>query len=323
MLRAEVFQLAGRFEKLELHAAHSGREVLRVLQGICEKSRSQTTGELAGELYENAAFLLVSLPPYAPPLNRINQVLLAVEAGLKRNASLETIKQEIAGLGDAAASPRGQHEEIARHLLAVLPRDAVIYTHTLSETVLGVLLQLCQAGGVRKVIVTESRPNNDGWVTAQRLSEAGMPVELTIDAAMPSAVERADLMLSGAEIINADGSVVGKVGAYAAAVLCEWQAKPLYIVADSSKISALPWRGLKLAGFGPEGMGLDFQSPCLAVTGTYFDITPANLIRAYATERGLLTEDEVIRLASQITTSPWLAERLGGTSPLAEKESNP
>jgi translation initiation factor 2B subunit (eIF-2B alpha/beta/delta family) len=186
-----------------------------------------------------------------------------------------------------------------------------------------VLLQLHRAGHVGKVIVTESRPNNDGWVTARRLAQAGVPVELTIEAAMPAAVEAADLMLSGAEIINADGSVVGKIGAFNAAVLCEWVGRPLYIVADTSKVNALPWQGLRLTDFGPEGMGIDFQEPSVSVTGTYFDITPANLVRAYATERGLLEENEIRDLATQIEISPWLAKRLQENSSILKEEKQP
>jgi translation initiation factor 2B subunit (eIF-2B alpha/beta/delta family) len=323
MVHTEVIQLSQRFEKLELHAAHSGREVLRVLQAICEQSHCETLGELAGELHENAAYLLAWLPPYAPPLNRINQVLLALDEAQSRGDSIECVRRRMEELGAPGASPRAAHEDIARHLLPAIPVQAVIYTHTLSETVLGVILQLHEAGKVRKVIVTESRPNNDGWVTARRLAQAGVPVELTIDAAMPAAVEAADLMLSGAEIINADGSVVGKIGAFHAAVLCEWLGKPLYIVADASKINALPWQDLRLTGFGAEGMGLDFQEPSLAVTGTYFDITPANLVRAYSTERGLLKEDEIQALAAQIEISPWLAKRLQGASSIFWKEKQP
>jgi methylthioribose-1-phosphate isomerase len=102
----------------------------------------------------------------------------------------------------------------------VLPDRATICTHTLSETVLGVLLDLHQHGRIKQVFVTESRPNNDGWVTASRLTNAGVETRLALDAGFPDVAQNADVLLSGAEIINPDGSVVWKVGVYLAAIYC-------------------------------------------------------------------------------------------------------
>jgi hypothetical protein len=44
------------------------------------------------------------------------------------------------------------------------------------------------------------------------------------------------------------------------------------------------------------------------VIGTYFDITPSNLIRAYVTEKGLITSNDIPRLVSGMQVSAWLTQ---------------
>ena len=306
MLNEATIQLADRLRGLELHAAHSGREVLRVLMQVMDQSQVTKLSDLVEEMRENVRFLLPALPPYAPPLNNINRALLILENGLETGESITEVKRHLDALYEENTSPQSIRENIVENLVAVLSSQAVVYTHTLSETVLGVLLELHRNNRLKMVIVTESRPNNDGWDTARRLAEHDLTVQLTIDAAMPSAIEKSHLMLSGAEIINPDGSVIGKIGAFPAAVLCQLLGKPVYIVADSNKIINIPWSDFYLNQITPAAIGLDFSHPSLSVTGTYFDITPSHLIRAYATEKGLISASEIPALVSGMKVSAWL-----------------
>jgi translation initiation factor 2B subunit (eIF-2B alpha/beta/delta family) len=306
MLNEATIQLADRLRGLELHAAHSGREVLRVLMQVMDQSQVTKLSDLVEEMRENVRFLLPALPPYAPPLNNINRALLILENGLEMSESIIEVKRHLDALYKENTSPQSIRENIVENLVAVFPSQAVVYTHTLSETVLGGLLELHRNNRLKMVIVTESRPNNDGWDTARRLAEHDLTVQLSIDAAMPSAIEKSHLMLSGAEIINPDGSVIGKIGAYPAAVLCQLLGKPVYIVADSNKIINIPWSDFYLNQITPAAIGLDFSHPSLSVTGTYFDITPSHLIRAYATEKGLISASEIPALVSGMKVSAWL-----------------
>jgi len=310
MVDEEVVQLVERFERIELHAAHSGREVLRVLTSLLLESQEARISYLTAVLQENISFLLPSLPPYAPPLNNINRVLLLIEQASRENITVEELKIQIDSLSRDSTDPNTNRKIIAQNLAALLPPNAVVYTHTLSETVLGVLLELHHIDKLQLVKVTESRPNNDGWETAKRLSENDLNVNLTIDAAMPSTIESSDLMLSGAEIINQDGSVVGKVGAFPAAVFCQQYDKPLYIIADSNKINRIEWSDFYFNPIRAQDLGIDSINSFLNVTGSFFDITPPNLISAYATELGILEASEIPSTYSKMPVSGWLVQQL-------------
>ncbi len=310
MINQEVVQLVDRFQRIELHAAHSGREVLRVLINLLLESKETSVSGLTEVLHENISFLLPSLPPYAPPLNNINRILLLLENASTDNSGVDILKNQLEALSKDTTDPISNRKRIAQDLAAILPPNAVVYTHTLSETVLGVLLELHHMEKLKSVRVTKSRPNNDGWETAKRLAEKNLSVQITIDAAMPATIENSHLMLSGAEIINQDGSVVGKIGAYPAAVFCQKYGKPLYIVADSNKINRIQWSDFYFNPISAQDLGMDFTNPSLHITGSFFDITPPNLINAYATEVGIIEASEIPSIISNMPVSGWLVQQL-------------
>lgn len=310
MINQEVVQLVDRFQRIELHAAHSGHEVLRVLINLLLESKETSVSGLTEVLHENISFLLPSLPPYAPPLNNINRILLLLENASTDNSGVDILKNQLEALSKDTTDPISNRKRIAQDLAAILPPNAVVYTHTLSETVLGVLLELHHMEKLKSVRVTKSRPNNDGWETAKRLAEKNLSVQITIDAAMPATIENSHLMLSGAEIINQDGSVVGKIGAYPAAVFCQKYSKPLYIVADSNKINRIQWSDFYFNPISAQDLGMDFTNPSLHITGSFFDITPPNLINAYATEVGIIEASEIPSIISNMPVSGWLVQQL-------------
>ncbi|HZW03093.1 MAG TPA: hypothetical protein VFF68_04145 [Anaerolineaceae bacterium] len=312
-----VQALADQFKRLELHAARGGREVRRVLLDVIDpQARSElfTTEHMLVALQTEINALLPALPPYAPPFRSMNDLLVGLEHSMAAGVGAA---QAFAGLQKAAgqqagADPQQVAEQAAQNLLAYLPACASLYTHTLSETVLNVIRVLHRMGRVAQVFVTESRPNLDGRQTAQRLAAEGVRTCLTVDAAMPAAIRGADLMLTGAEAIDAGGHVVGKVGAFPAAVFCRLHGKPVFVVADSNKLFPLP---LDRLPFTPIPAG-DLYPDCAADEqwlpfGSYFDVTPGEYIHRYVTESGVLPIEEISRLAGGLPVSPWLKAKFG------------
>ena len=310
MINEDVVLLAEQFKALKLHAARGGREVSRVLRSIIEKSNAATVIELLEETHENLTYLLPSLPPYAPPLNSINTVLACLEEAVQTNMGVLDVKMRLKEDNADENSSTQNASLIAETLMNILPDGARIYTHTLSETILNTLINLQRLKKISSVFVTESRPNNDGWETARRLAEHGVDVSLTIDAAMPLVIGKADCMLSGAEIIHRDGSVVGKVGALPAAILCKVASIPVNIIADTAKISLFDHFPEYLTPFYPEDLGIEPANNAVKVVGSYFDRTPAEYISAFITEKGRVLSENIASLAPTVPLSAWLCEWL-------------
>jgi len=274
-----------------------------------DSSQAQDVNQLLVEVQDICAYLIPVLPPYAPPLNNINQVLLVLEDMDSSCKNLGEVKKQLAKLDDTTVLDN-IHEQIANYLIPILSEQVTIYTHTLSETLLGVLLALHKLGIIKKVYVTESRPNNDGWITARKLVEAGVETYITLDMGFPAAIDQADVMLSGTEIINPDGSVVCKVGIYPAAIYCKMVSKAFYIIADAKKISPIHSQFLHMTVASLADMGMSPIPDGLTPAGCYFDKTPSRYVTGYVTDSGFLTAEDVFRKVKNQPVSVWLKSQI-------------
>jgi len=153
------------------------------------------------------------------------------------------------------------------------------------------------------VWVSETRPRNQGLLTAWELREAGVPHSLIADNAAGILLARgeADLVITGADRVAANGDSANKVGTYLKALAAHAHDVPFHIAAPFSTIDfACPdGAAIPIEDRGPaevrsvQGLGADgrVQSLALAPDSTgaanpAFDVTPAGLITSILTERG-------------------------------------
>jgi len=159
-------------------------------------------------------------------------------------------------------------------------------------------IYLAHAAGHRfTVYCTETRPLLQGSrLTAWELAQAGVDTILITDN-MAGAVmkeKRVGAVITGADRIAANGDVANKIGTYGLAVLAMRHAIPFYVAAPYSTFDLKLASGADIpieqrsgteitAAFGrqiaPEG--IKTYSPA-------FDVTPAELISAIITDRGVI-----------------------------------
>ncbi len=188
---------------------------------------------------------------------------------------------------------------------ALVPDGSRIMTHCNAGalataghgTALGVIRSARDAGKKVSVLVNETRPYLQGArLTAWELIEENIPATLITDNMAGHLISRGevDLVIVGADRIAANGDTANKIGTYTLAVLAQRHAVPFYVaapvstfdasIADGSAIpieerpagEVLGYRGTRWA---PEGV---------RVRNPAFDVTPAGLITAIVTERGVL-----------------------------------
>lgn len=167
--------------------------------------------------------------------------------------------------------------EIAGDLIA---DDAVVMTHSFSETVLDSLLCAHRRGRKFRVIATESRPLREGVELARRLHASGLSVALIVDAATARFMPETTLVLVGADSVDRDG-VVNKVGTTLLALAAHQHGIPMYVVCTSYK-------------FRMENLGSPPESPknsgevesTVPALNYYFETTPMNLITGVISELG-------------------------------------
>ena len=190
------------------------------------------------------------------------------------------------------------------HGAALVPPNARILTHCNAGalatagygTALGIVRSAHEQGKVALLWVDETRPVMQGSrLTAWECVREGIPHRLIADVVAASVMARGqvDLVVTGADRIAANGDTANKIGTYALAVLAKHHGVPFYVAAPFSTIDPAIASGVEIvieerdAGevrrVGPQQTAPD-ASP---VYNPAFDVTPAELIAAIVTERGV------------------------------------
>jgi methylthioribose-1-phosphate isomerase len=201
---------------------------------------------------------------------------------------------------DAAASAA-----MASHGLTLVPEHARVLTHCNTGalvsggegTAFAVILAAHRAGRLARLWIDETRPLLQGArLTAYEAKRAGLPHAVLADSAAASllAAGEVDIVLTGADRIAADGSVANKVGTYALAVLARHHDVPFVVVAPVSSIDMATPDGAAIKVERRPGEEVtSLAGVIVAPEGTpaynpAFDVTPADLITAIVTERGIV-----------------------------------
>jgi len=164
-------------------------------------------------------------------------------------------------------------------------------------TALGVIRSAYAAGRIHHVYATETRPWMQGArLTAWELGKDGIPFTLLTDGAAGylMATERIQWVVVGADRIAANGDVANKIGTYQLAVTARHHRVGFMVVAPSSTVdlslpegklipieTRAPAEVLTLAGISLAPPGTRAWNPA-------FDVTPAALVDALVTERGVV-----------------------------------
>ncbi len=164
---------------------------------------------------------------------------------------------------------------------------------------------LHRAGRAPRVVVPETRPLLQGSrLTAWELSRAGVECTVIADGMIASRLRLGDVACAmvGADRIAANGDVANKIGTYGLALAARAHGVPLYVLAPMSTVdpavadgSAIPieergqdevtgWRGVRVAA-----SGVPAWNPA-------FDVTPAELVTAIVTDRGVVPPGQLARL---------------------------
>lgn len=264
-------------------AAALGREALRAVAQLADTIAAETTPELHAALTGAADRLSAARPSMAPPRALLQRWLNALPDSADTplaDARSAAIAHAVALRADASTASDHASAHAAR-LLAGSRGDLTMITHSYSSCVLGTLERLRDQ--LERVIVTESRPLNEGHQVARRLTDHGIAVTLITDAQMGDAVATADAALVGADTLLADGSVVNKSGTQLLALAARACEVPFYVCCESFKQSDAV--AVELESMPPDELGAP-DLPHLTVQNRYFDVTPANLVSGWIDEIG-------------------------------------
>jgi methylthioribose-1-phosphate isomerase len=275
--------------------------------GVVLAARQSAAGESSARLadLEDAIKGLAATRPTAVNLFwALDRMRRAIEAG--RELSGAALSARLLAEAQAIRSEDlAANRAMGAHGAALVPAGARLLTHCNAGalatagygTAIGVIRAAHERGRLALVWVDETRPVMQGSrLTAWELAKEGIPHRLISDVAAGYVMKRGevDLVVTGADRIAANGDTANKIGTYSVAVLARHHGIPFYVAAPCSTIDPSIPSGASIVieeRDGAEVRGVAGRQTAPATSPVFnpaFDVTPAELITAIITERGVV-----------------------------------
>ncbi|MFL6622379.1 MAG: S-methyl-5-thioribose-1-phosphate isomerase [Sulfurifustis sp.] len=207
------------------------------------------------------------------------------------------------------------NQAMGRYGAELIDRGSSVLTHCNTGalatggygTALGVVRAGVAAGRIVHTYANETRPWLQGArLTAWELIQEGIPMTLLADGAAAYLMQQGKVQwaIVGADRVAANGDVANKIGTYMTALAARYHGVRFMVVAPTSTIdldtpngAAIPIEqrpAAEVVAYGerrvtPEGT---------AAWNPAFDITPAALIDALVTERGVIRQPDSVKIAA-------------------------
>lgn len=241
--------------------------------------------------------------------------------------ALDRMRRCIATLGDAdpseallaEATKIHQEDVLANHRMGELGAELIapgsaVLTHCNTGslatggfgTALGVIRAAWRAGKLTKVFADETRPWLQGArLTAWELVQDNIPVTLLADGAGAHLMHQGEVrwVIVGSDRIAANGDTANKIGTFHAAIAARYHGVKFMVVAPSSTIDMSLTCGAEIPiETRAESELLELGGKRVAAEGARawnpsFDVTPAALIDAIVTERGVVLQPDAEKMA--------------------------
>jgi|TARA_B100001964_G_scaffold228795_1_gene280344 translation initiation factor eIF-2B subunit delta len=208
---------------------------LLALDGI-SKAANATDTVLLAVFQQRMQSLIRSLQSSRPSMVALNNLLERVRLPISQfnSRDLKAYRKLIIDhCAEAKSFAReAQSQAVIEMVNQIKPGD-VIMTHSISSTIKKVLSRLSKTRV--HIIVTESRPGDEGKVLAAYLVALGMRPTYITEAQINLWMPRANKVVVGADALLEDGSIINKCGTSLMAMSARYHGVPVYVCAESFK----------------------------------------------------------------------------------------
>jgi translation initiation factor 2B subunit (eIF-2B alpha/beta/delta family) len=266
-------------------AAQLASAAIRILMAVCKRSKSIDLQRLIAEVEQTAFSLAESRPSMAAIRNWSLVFAHRFKRQTTRSSSIHDAKRHGLLLGEELLT---MQQDFVHHQVeaarALLGHCRSVVTLSYSSTVESILRHALPPGC--QVVIAESRPLMEGRRLFRNLSDTVADLRMVTDAQMGLVIPAADLVLVGADTVLSDLAVVNKTGTYLAALVAHTHSRDFFVATDTYKINAaLHSHNCLLESKSGKEVWPSQKAHCQNV---YFDVTPAQLVTGFVTEKGIL-----------------------------------
>jgi len=301
-LHPAVRDIAQDIETMERRgAAAIADATAAALATQARESEAETAAALRAELLA-AARLLEDTRPTAVTLPNALRFVLNGATG----EDLDSLREAIL---DRAGTFRDRIDRMQADLGRIgagrLRDGDTIMTHCHSTAALAVVEAAVEQDKTLSAVVTETRPRNQGHITAAALRDLDVDVTLIVDGATRRYLDDVDHVLVGADSIAADGSVINKIGTSGLAVLARDRGTPITVAAGTIKLDpATLYGGAVEIEMRDDSEVIDEAARReigdITVENPAFDVTPPRYVDAIVTERGQFPPESIVTLMREL-----------------------
>jgi methylthioribose-1-phosphate isomerase len=270
------------------------------LGGLLTYARSRV--ELLRKLHDIALILTRTRPTARNLFWAIEKMERAAQKGKSIPGITEILVKEAIKIHTEEAEATVKLSQFGAELIK---DGATILTHcntgplatTGYGTALGIIICAHKHGKKVKVFADETRPLLQGArLTTWELKKAGIPVTLITDSMAGYFMKQGkiDCVIVGADRIAVNGDTANKIGTYSVSVLAKENDVPFYVAAPTSTFDLSLATGdlIPIEKRGSAEItsirGVQIAPDGIDVANPAFDVTPAEYITAFVTEKGII-----------------------------------
>ncbi|HHQ45065.1 MAG TPA: ribose 1,5-bisphosphate isomerase [Candidatus Altiarchaeales archaeon] len=283
-----VKDVAEKITSMEIRGALDiGLAAASALLEEVEAGKSFREVEASGEILKNARPTAVSLP------NAVEYCLFALNQSKDNSIAAKTIQDFIKLQEDSV-------EKIGRYGSRLIKNGDIILTHCNSDTVVKVFEYAKNAGKKFEVYATETRPRNQGYLTAKAVRNLGIPVTLIPDSAVNYCMKEknVDMVMVGADTVYTNGDVVNKIGTSQVALIANAEEVDFNVATGTIKFSpqSLYGVGVEIEERDPKELveieGVNVFNPA-------FDVVPKEHVTRIITEDGVIPPEAAYNIVKE------------------------
>lgn len=273
------------------------------------------TGTQFSVAMDKAFEVLAASRPTAINLFWALQRMRSVWEGVKSRGAAEMADRLLAEAHEVLAEDIRINRAMGAFGAELLPDGARVLTHCNAGalataghgTALGVIRSAVEAGKRISVIADETRPFLQGArLTAWEMVQENIPVTLITDnmAGYMMSNGEVDAVVVGTDRVAANGDVANKIGTYMVAVLARRHGIPFYVacplstidlnIADGAAIPIEERARDEVTGFRE----CQWAAHGVSVRNPAFDVTPAELVSALITEKGVVGQPDRTKVSA-------------------------
>jgi translation initiation factor 2B subunit (eIF-2B alpha/beta/delta family) len=277
--------LAERVEELRSARDHGGSWLARrAVETLAELAAEETgsSDELCERLVSAGRELASSRPGVAAVAGAVGRLLATAQR--QRHLPPDELRRLFEEEARALVAARDRAAASIAIQLGPRLTDALVLTHSASATVREALLHTPPA----RVTCTVTAPFEEGRAFARDLEAADLTVELVEDDEAVDALERASLLLLGADTVYRDGVLCNKIGTQGLAAAADALNVPAVVACEVIKLAPVD---------APPRLNAELEG--------LLDLTPAEHVDEVVTEEGAFRSDGV---QSLVDRTPFLSE---------------